>query len=752
MAKIPTASIASPRRGGDDLEVLHAALDSRLAALEAALADPNEFELEGLILDLARATTEEAEAVARRASMQARADADAQAGNALSQAQMAEAALASERHAGLELHRSLGAARSELEASKQKMVALTNELERLRDAFSIERSTLRAELSEAERCFAAADTRRQQVEETRDEEVARERATVQRLTDALAKARGEIDAARQDVASRAADMEAARERAEKATRSVADLTQTLNEVRARVDAVGQERDRLKTELEATRQNAASSVQSAATERTAIEQKWREAETRVTAVTNERDRIIGERDRLGADRERLSGEKDRLNGERDRLAKEREKLTGEKDRLTAERDRLTKERDRLTAEKERLAKERDQLVKERDAVGVQLETARQGAATAAAAAQAIETQRASLDQALRDAENRHQVVARERDAILTERDAALATREALIAERDAAHAKRDAVEAERNAAMTQLEAARQGSDTANAALQSRLQSLERERDEAVAQRDAAVTERADAVAGAEAFRKAVDEAQEASRARFSELRQRTERQIQDLEAQFVSGAVEDGPEVDVSLDDADEPGAAIELDVAETTVSAAKPSRRAQITTPGAFSPSRRANRHAFREPLEVKLDDETALLVDLSTIGAQVLSSSALKPNKAVKMQLPSADAIILCKAKIIWSRFEPPTPGKPVRYRAGMVFTQADAAALHVFISRHKGMKATPAVVAPPPAVSEDRKTGRLISVPFTNAAAGGRSRRADSREPIASLDFNFPAKQRRD
>ena len=731
MAKIPTASIASPRRGGDDLEVLHAALDSRLAALEAALADPNEFELEGLILDLARATTEEAEAVARRASMQARADADAQAGNALSQAQMAEAALASERHAGLELHRSLGAARSELEASKQKMVALTNELERLRDAFSIERSTLRAELSEAERCFAAADTRRQQVEETRDEEVARERATVQRLTDALAKARGEIDAARQDVASRAADMEAARERAEKATRSVADLTQTLNEVRARVDAVGQERDRLKTELEATRQNAASSVQSAATERTAIEQKWREAETRVTAVTNERDRIIGERDRLGADRERLSGEKDRL---------------------TAERDRLTKERDRLTAEKERLTKERDQLVKERDAVGVQLETARQGAATAAAAAQAIETQRASLDQALRDAENRHQVVARERDAILTERDAALATREALIAERDAAHAKRDAVEAERNAAMTQLEAARQGSDTANAALQSRLQSLERERDEAVAQRDAAVTERADAVAGAEAFRKAVDEAQEASRARFSELRQRTERQIQDLEAQFVSGAVEDGPEVDVSLDDADEPGAAIELDVAETTVSAAKPSRRAQITTPGAFSPSRRANRHAFREPLEVKLDDETALLVDLSTIGAQVLSSSALKPNKAVKMQLPSADAIILCKAKIIWSRFEPPTPGKPVRYRAGMVFTQADAAALHVFISRHKGMKATPAVVAPPPAVSEDRKTGRLISVPFTNAAAGGRSRRADSREPIASLDFNFPAKQRRD
>ncbi len=84
---------------------------------------------------------------------------------------------------------------------------------------------MRSELSEAERCFAAADTLRQQAEEARIEEVARERATVQRLTDALAQARSEIDAARQDVASRAADMEAARERADIAARNHADLTQ-----------------------------------------------------------------------------------------------------------------------------------------------------------------------------------------------------------------------------------------------------------------------------------------------------------------------------------------------------------------------------------------------------------------------------------------------------------------------------------------------------------------------------------------------
>src|SRR5262245_24380374 len=297
LAKTPSAQTA-PARGSDDLDALHAALDSRLAALEAALADPGECALEGLILDLARVATDEAEAVARRASQQARAEADAQAGNALSQAQIAEAALASERHAGLELHRSLGAARSDLEASKQKISALTYELDQIRESFNSERTSLRAELSEAERCFAAADTRRQQVEEARDEEVARERTTVKRLTDALAQARNEIDAARQDVSSRAADMEAARERADIAARSVADLTQSLNETRARLDVVEQERDRLKTDLESEKQGAATSaaaIQSAATERAALEQKLRDTDVRLKALVEERDQLTAARD-------------------------------------------------------------------------------------------------------------------------------------------------------------------------------------------------------------------------------------------------------------------------------------------------------------------------------------------------------------------------------------------------------------------------------------------------------------------------
>jgi chromosome segregation ATPase len=613
LAKSPSAPTA-PARASDELEALHAALDSRLAALEAALADPNECALESLILDLARTATQEAEANARRSSAQARAEADRHAGSVLSQLQVAEAALASEREAALSLHRSLGAARSELEAAKLKVTALTNDLEQTRGAFAGERTTLRSELSEAERCFAAADTLRQQAEEARIEEVARERATVQRLTDALAQARSEIDAARQDVASRAADMEAARERADIAARNHADLTQALNEARSRVEAIGEDRDHLKTELEAARQNIARSalaIQSAGTERSAVEQKWHDAEARATAV----------------------------------------------------------------------ARERDGLVAERDAVAVQLEAARQGSTTASAAAQALETQRATLEQSLRgveqsrgDAEARSQVLARERDALVAELTAAQAKSDALaaecntmqaesdalVAERDAAQARRDAAEAERQTALAQLDAARQGSTTATAAIQSldahratieqnwqdaeaRAEALARERDAAIAQRDAAVAERAAAVAGADALRKTVSDAQATDRARFSELRQRTERQLQDLEAQLLGGAsiaaeenAEDGPEIAVSLDDTEEPEA-IEI---EPIVLAAKPktgpaSRAAQGAPPAGKKPTRVASRHSFHEPLEAKLDGETVLLADVSTAGAQVLSGIAQQTREA---------------------------------------------------------------------------------------------------------------------
>ena len=55
-----------------EVDALRASLDARLAALEKAIADPKQHEsLEALILDLARTATQEADATARNAVLDA---------------------------------------------------------------------------------------------------------------------------------------------------------------------------------------------------------------------------------------------------------------------------------------------------------------------------------------------------------------------------------------------------------------------------------------------------------------------------------------------------------------------------------------------------------------------------------------------------------------------------------------------------------------------------------------------------------
>src|ERR1700704_849391 len=63
-----------------ELDALRAAFDARLAALEAALAHPDQHaSLETLVLDLARVATVEAESAVARAILQAQSDAQARA-------------------------------------------------------------------------------------------------------------------------------------------------------------------------------------------------------------------------------------------------------------------------------------------------------------------------------------------------------------------------------------------------------------------------------------------------------------------------------------------------------------------------------------------------------------------------------------------------------------------------------------------------------------------------------------------------
>lgn len=78
--------------------------------------------------------------------------------------------------------------------------------------------------------------------------------------------------------------------------------------------------------------------------------------------------------------------------------------------------------------------------------------------------------------------------------------------------------------------------------------------------------------------------------------------------------------------------------------------------------------------------IAVTIDQEPAHLVDLSEGGAQVVTAAMLKPGRQVRLSFPSAGPLATAKAKIVWSRLEPPTQGGgELQYRAGVTFLKLD-------------------------------------------------------------------------
>ncbi len=100
-----------------------------------------------------------------------------------------------------------------------------------------------------------------------------------------------------------------------------------------------------------------------------------------------------------------------------------------------------------------------------------------------------------------------------------------------------------------------------------------------------------------------------------------------------------------------------------------------------------WGPVRLAVRYSFREPFTITVNGDTGLLVDISVAGCQLVSSSAVRPNQAVKVLLPSGDTSIACTGKVMWARFEPRASGGAFGYRAGVQFTKPDQPALEAFI-----------------------------------------------------------------
>ena len=100
--------------------------------------------------------------------------------------------------------------------------------------------------------------------------------------------------------------------------------------------------------------------------------------------------------------------------------------------------------------------------------------------------------------------------------------------------------------------------------------------------------------------------------------------------------------------------------------------------------------TRRAPRHRIPGVVGVMVDGNAATLVDLSTVGAQLVSSTVLKPNQRVRIVFNDDHGSIRVNAAVAWASFEiPPTAGP--RYRAGIAFADADDAAMDAYCARHR-------------------------------------------------------------
>jgi PilZ domain-containing protein len=102
--------------------------------------------------------------------------------------------------------------------------------------------------------------------------------------------------------------------------------------------------------------------------------------------------------------------------------------------------------------------------------------------------------------------------------------------------------------------------------------------------------------------------------------------------------------------------------------------------------------TRRAPRFRLRSGVELQLDGNPAAVIDLSVVGAQVISPTILRPNQKVRITVPNDDFVLRFRGAIAWAKFELPRP--PVttpQYRAGVEFTDGDAAAIDKVIERNR-------------------------------------------------------------
>lgn len=139
-------------------------------------------------------------------------------------------------------------------------------------------------------------------------------------------------------------------------------------------------------------------------------------------------------------------------------------------------------------------------------------------------------------------------------------------------------------------------------------------------------------------------------------------------------------------------------APIPVSAVAATVSneSARPAERAAGAAPQQpldWRGTRRAPRFRVRPGVEVQIDGNPVTLVDISIIGAQVLSPGMVRPDQRVRLSVPGEEGAVRFRATIAWARFELPRRHGDAgpHYRAGIEFLDADPHVLARFCEENQ-------------------------------------------------------------
>lgn len=99
------------------------------------------------------------------------------------------------------------------------------------------------------------------------------------------------------------------------------------------------------------------------------------------------------------------------------------------------------------------------------------------------------------------------------------------------------------------------------------------------------------------------------------------------------------------------------------------------------------STQRRARRVRMVDGTTVVVDNSESTLIDLSSLGAQVLSPRAMRPNSPVHIVLPSDAGGVACLGRVVWVIVEQQADTQSALYRAGVQFTDVKPGELEGFL-----------------------------------------------------------------